>query len=118
MAKENLKKSSAKVGKANKNTKGFNEQESQQIAKAIAKVTTQEGEELCNKIVGLLALYGSDPVGLTIETYAMTKALAMLLKMAATKGFKALELMDRLAPSVTREVDEIWAMTDVLKTEE
>ena len=118
MAKENFKKTNVKVGKKNKNAKEFNEQESQQIAREIAKLSTQKGEELCNKIVGLLVAYGSDPVGLTIETYAMTKALAMLLRMAAEKGFKALELMDMLAPSITKDVDEIWDFSSMLKTDE
>jgi len=117
MAKKRIKKTNAKVGTENKNT-SFNPQESEQIAKEIAKLSTLKGEVLCNKIVRLLVEYGSDPVGLTIETYAMTKALAMLLKMAETKQFKAIELMDMLAPSITREVDDIWELSGTLETDE
>ena len=116
MTKKKNKKTNMKVGKENKNMK-WDQLESQQIAKELAKLATMEGEKLCDKIVSLLLRYGSDPVGLTIETYAMAKALAMLLKIAEEKKFKALELMEVLAPSITKEVDDLWALTETLKTD-
>jgi len=63
-----------------------------------------QGEELGEKLMGLLSEFGSSMEGLLVETYALCKAHGALKAIAEDKGFDADQLYDVLLPSFMEEM--------------
>lgn len=64
----------------------------------------EQGEELGEKLMGLLSEFGSSMEGLLVETYALCKAHGALKAIAEEQGFDADQLHDVLLPSFLEEM--------------
>lgn len=64
----------------------------------------EQGEELGENLMILLAEFGSSMEGLIVETYALCKAHGALKAIAEDKGFDADNLYDMLLPSFMEEM--------------
>ena len=87
----------------------------EEIKKERLLAIVNTGEELGNELIEKLSDYGASREGLTIETYAMCKAMAALMVIAADQRFNFEEVYWNFMPTFIKEMRQ--AMREVNEEE-